>query len=67
MTPPSMVRLGQVNEKIRVFLGVIQFQGPLRGVLLSVCRKRENSACGLLVKWKSILQKWVSWTANDPI
>ena len=30
-------------------------------------QEKGNSACGLLIQWKFILKKWVSWTANGPI
>ena len=30
-------------------------------------QEKGNAACGSLIKWKSILQKGVSWTANCPI
>ena len=30
-------------------------------------QEKGNAATGLLTKWKFILQKLVSWTANDPI
>ena len=26
-------------------------------------QEKGNAACGLLIEWKFILQKWVSWTA----
>ena len=30
-------------------------------------QEKGNAASGWLIKWKFILKKWVSWTANDPI
>ena len=30
-------------------------------------QEKGNAACGLLIKWKFITQKSVSWIANGPI
>ena len=41
--------------------------GYIVGCPFHCMQEKGTAASGLLIKWKFILQKWVSWTANDPI
>ena len=41
--------------------------GSILGCPFHSMQEKGNAACGLLIKWKFILQKQVSWTANGPI
>ena len=46
--------------------GVNQFLDQLLVSPYPCMQEKENAACGLLIKWKLILQKWVLWTQNGP-
>ena len=41
--------------------------GYIVGCPFHCMQEKGTAASGLLIKWKFILQKRVSWTANDPI
>ena len=62
LPPPSLLVTRPCPEdcrslpcRIRSGAGLIRMQG------------KGNAACGLLPKWNSIFQKWVSLTPNGPI